>query len=521
MLLEAHNLKFHIKDRLLIDVQSIRIHKNDRIGLVGHNGSGKTTLLELLAGMKKSSEGGLVSPHTSLELLPQLKNMNTTLSGGEVTQTYIDKVLVQNPDILLADEPTTNLDTNHIEILETQLTKWQGAFIIVSHDRTFLDALCTVIWEIKDGKINKYPGNYSDYATQKKLERKQNDNAYKEYVKKENQLKEALIKREEIAERATKRPKGVSSLEASKSKMYYVNKQKKLRKSATAIETRLDKLEKVQKTKELPAVKMALPNEKMIKGRIVIRATGFKGMVANRKLWNATNFNIRGGDKIAIIGQNGAGKTTLIKKIVNRDEGITISPSLKVGYFSQNLDILNKKESIIENVRSTSIQEESFIRTVLARLQFFKGEVHKEVAILSGGERVKVAFAKLFASDINTLILDEPTNFLDILAIESLENLLQEYDGTILFVSHDRKFIQSIATRILSIENGSIKVFEGTYEEYLHNKNKKRPNPKANELLVLETKISEILGKLSIDPSKELEKEFQKLLKEKKALKDD
>ena len=203
---------------------------------------------------------------------------------------------------------------------------------------------------------------------------------------------------------------------------------------------------------------------------------------------------------------------------MTESDGIQISPAVKIGYFSQNLDILDINQSILENVQSTSIQEESFIRTVLARLHFFREEVYKKVNVLSGGERVKVAFAKLFVSDINTLILDEPTNFLDIHAVEALESLLKEYEGTILLVSHDRQLIQSIATKILAIENQEIRLFDGTYEEYKRYTPKEKRDMDADNRLLLETKISEVLSRLSIEPSEELEEEFQRLLAEKRKM---
>lgn len=519
ILLEATYVKLYVRDRLLLDVEHMQIHRQDRIGLVGRNGSGKTTLLEVLAGKMTTITGNITSD-AKVELLPQLKHTKTTKSGGEVTQEYINHALSKRPDILLADEPTTNLDTVHIEKLERQLKRLQGAIVIVSHDRAFLDSLCTVIWELQDGKIKEYKGNYSDYVVHKEMERRQRENAYEQYVKKKEKLEDALVLKEQKAERATKKPKKVSASEAriTGAKPYFANKQKKLRKAAKAIETRLEKLEEVEKVKELPPVKMKLPNEEAFKGRIVLRVDDVPGVIGERVLWKSTSFAVRGGDKIAIIGKNGVGKTTLVKKIMTGAERVTISPSVKLGYFSQNLDVLNEDKSILENVRSTSNQDETFIRTVLARLHFFRDDVYKKIEVLSGGERVKVAFAKLFVSNINTLILDEPTNFLDIEAIEALERLLQDYEGTILLVSHDRRFIQSIATRIFTIENHGINIFEGLYEEYIYYVPPKEQDMRGDERLLLETKISAVLSQLSIEPTEELELEFQKLIKEKRNL---
>src|SRR5690625_1866373 len=214
ILLEANHLKVYIKDRLLFEVDHLKIQKKDRIGLVGTNGSGKTTLLEVLAGNLHPEEGN-VSVHGTLELLPQLKNTRTTKSGGEVTQEYINRSIAKKTDILFADEPTTNLDAAYIEKLESQFSRWQGAIVIVSHDREFLDTQCNVIWELDDGKFTVYKGNYSDYVSQKELEMTQQENAYDQYVKKKKQLESALEEKEQKAQRATKKPKNISPSEAN------------------------------------------------------------------------------------------------------------------------------------------------------------------------------------------------------------------------------------------------------------------------------------------------------------------
>ncbi|WP_077302986.1 Vga family ABC-F type ribosomal protection protein [Virgibacillus pantothenticus] len=514
LLLEASNITHFIRDRKLIATEALRIHKGDRIGLVGKNGSGKTTLLQILA-QKITAETGKITLYGTIELVPQLKQMNTTKSGGEVTQAYINNALASNADILLADEPTTNLDTFHIEKVEKQLQRWKGALILVSHDREFLDTLCTSIWELEDGTITEYKGNYSDYQEQKDLKLYQQEQAYENYVKKKTQLEEALELKEKKAQRATKKPKQTSNSEAkiTGAKPYFANKQKKLRKAAKAMETRLEKLEKVEKVKKTTPIKMNLPNEDAINnGRSLIRVENLEGLVDQRLLWNKVSFQINGGDKIAIIGANGSGKTTFIKKLLHQTKQIHHSPAMEIGYFSQNLDVLDTSKSILQNVSDTSNQTETLIRTVLARLHFYRDDVYKQVAVLSGGERVKVAFAKLFVSDINTLILDEPTNFLDIEAVEALEELLVDYEGTVLFVSHDRKLIRTVATRIIAFEDQTIKMFTGTYEEYKQDTNVSNQDSTEQELMLIETKITEILGKLSLEHSDQLEQEFQALI---------
>lgn len=522
ILLDAHNIKQYVRDRMLLNIAQLHVYQNDRIGLVGENGSGKTTLLHIL-NQDLIPEEGFVTQFAKTELIPQFKKMDTTNSGGEVTQMYIYRSLDKKPELLLADEPTTNLDTKSIENLEQQLNAWQGAFIVVSHDREFLDHVCTSIWEIRNGEIIQYSGNYSKYLQQKEVEHRQEQLAYEKYKNEKKQLEEAIKLKEMKAQQATKKPQHLSSSEAriKGAKTYYSNKQKKLRKTVKSLETRLDKLNMVEKTKELPPIKMDILNSNTFKHRTIFRIENLSGAIKDRLLWNSTSFNIYGGDKLAITGSNGVGKTTLLKKIVENQSGVTISPSVKMGYFSQNLDILELDKTILENVQSSSSQNETLIRTVLARMHFFKDDVYKSANVLSGGERVKLALTKVFLSDVNVLVLDEPTNFLDTNAIEAFESLLEAYEGSVIFVSHDRKFIDKIATRIITIHNKEISLFEGTYDELKEKrKTKTTEDTIENDKLLIDMKITEVLSRLSVDPSEELEKKYQNLIRKKRALDD-
>lgn len=520
LLLEATAINYNVQDRLLFKIDSLKIHRHQRIGIIGRNGSGKTTLLNILAG-KILLEKSDIHLSTSIKLVPQLKKSDVEKSGGEITQMYLQEAFNESPGILMVDEPTTHLDAERIEWLERKLLESQRTLLVVSHDRTFLDTLCTDIWEIDNGTVTEYKGNYHDYANQKALEIKEQQTAFEKYEKEKQQLKEAIIKKEERAQRATKKPKNLSVTDARQKgvKPYYANKQKKLRKTASAFETRLEQLEEVKKPKEIPAIKMDILNEDIIRNQVIVRAEQVSSKINAHFLWKPVNFYIRGGDKLAIIGANGTGKTTLIKKIIQEEEGIVISPAVKIGYFSQHLTILNEEKSILENTQLTSKQNETLIRTVLARMNFRNDDVYKKVNVLSGGEKVKVALAKLLLSDVNMLVLDEPTNFLDIQSLEAFETLMQNYQGTVIFVTHDRMLVKKLATKILEINNQEITIFDGTFAEYEEQQNDRTINENEEELLLIETKISDVLSRLSIEPSEQLEQEFQKLLQEKKELK--
>jgi len=522
-ILEINQLKISVNGNVLLHIPHLQAQEGQRIGLVGRNGEGKTTLLQYIYG-NIPTETGTIKVNGTCQFIPQLKRTDTVKSGGEITAEYVTEALTSSPKLLLADEPTTNLDTNHVEWVEKELKRLNGTLLLVSHDRQLLDNVCDTIWELEGGKVSIYSGNFSQYLEQKERERQHQQTEYEKYKQKERQLAEALEQRQQKAEKATKTPKKVSPSERRilGAKPYFAKKQKKLNKNAKAIQTRLEKLQEVEKPKEIPPIEMTLPNEKNIKKGIILRIEELEGVAGGKKLWNPATFFVKGGDKIAIIGPNGAGKTTLLKKIMDgSDEAITGSPAMKIGYFAQNLSVLDQDKSILENVSQDSLQSETLIRTVLARLHFYREEVYKPVHVLSGGERVKVSLAKLFVSNSNTLILDEPTNYLDVYALKALEDLLKEYEGTILFASHDRRFISSIATKILSLEGQQLRMFEGNYEAYLGKEDKLERDELEDQLLKVETAIVDVLGRISLDPNNEsLEAEFQELVKKKKVLED-
>lgn len=516
-LVKLQNVKKELADRVLFEIEELSIHSGDRIGLVGTNGSGKTTLLTIISG-EIEVEQGYVERNTSVSLLPQLKRTDTTKSGGEVTAEYIIQALNKNPQVLLADEPTTHLDTSHIRWIEQQFQKFQGSLVVISHDREFLDRVCDTIWELNDGKLTVYSGNYSMYKSEKQKEFQQQQIEYEKYVKKSRQLEEAKKRKEKQAQRATKAINSVgdSEYKLKGSTPYFEKKAKKLHKVQKSMETRLEKLEKVDKPKEVNVVKIKLPNMDAIRNRFIIRGFDVEGRVPGKQLFHPSNFTLKGGEKVAVIGDNGSGKTTLLRKILKENDGITLSPAAQIGYFAQNLSVLNKEKTILENVAESSKQSETLIRIVLAQLQFKGREVYKKIKVLSGGERVKVSLAKIIVGDYNTLILDEPTNFLDIQAVQALESLLKQYEGSLILVSHDRRFISEIAEKSWVIEDKKLSEFSGTYEEWERSlKMNTSMNELDEEMVRIENEITTVLGKLSIEPNEELDNQFQELLKRK------
>lgn len=527
--LTIQEIKYSIGIRDLLNIEKIQMQDGQRVGLVGPNGSGKTTLFNIING---SVDADVADFHINgrIALLPQLKKTATTKSGGEVSQDYILRALSENPQLLLADEPTTNLDTSHTEWVEKQFAAFQGALLLISHDRTFLDALCDTIWELDEGQITEYPGNYSAYLEQKDNERKHQQKEYEKFQQKRHQLEDAIGLKERQAQRAGKSQKKLTSSEArdaSGVSPHHQTIQKGLHQNRKALEKRLEKLEVVEKPQEVTPIQMDLPNEKSFKNKVVIRAEKLSGVIGDKQLWKPTTFFVKGGDKVGVIGPNGSGKTTLIRKILaNQTENLYCSPALKIGYFAQNLNILNLEQTILENVTMDAIQNETLIRTVLAQLGFYQNDVNKLVSVLSGGERVKVSLAKLLVGDYNTLILDEPTNYLDVYALEALEALLKNYEGTLLFVSHDRHFVSEIADKILAFEDGELEWFADDYQAFLKRNLTNERDLTAENLATVEMQIARVLSDLSnplwTDAEKEaLDIEFQALLKQKRQLQKD
>ncbi|MCG8500714.1 MAG: ABC-F type ribosomal protection protein [Firmicutes bacterium] len=522
LILEANNIKKYYGDRLILDVPNLKIYQNDRIGLVGMNGAGKTTLMDILSQRKEPDEGSvklygkhayinqLEDPDGSM-LTPKIAKelgvdaFNRHLSGGEKTRVKIAQGLSANSHILFADEPTCNLDVNGIKLLEEKMVSFDGALLLISHDRTLLDNLCNKIIEVCDGTIKEYMGNYSHYKTQKEMARDRQQFEYEQYIQKKQELEKAITDRSRRAGKMKKTPARMGNSEARLHKRSTTGIQAKLRKTTKALETRVEKLEKKEKPKEMPKLRIDIPAIGKLYGKVVISGEGVGKAYGEKVLFQKSDFQIYNGDKVAFIGNNGTGKTTLLRMILAGEKGISTAKHLKIAYFSQALEGLDENSTILEDIMETAIQPEYLVRTILARLLIKGDDVYKGINVLSGGERVKVAFAKIFVQDINMMILDEPTNFLDTGSIEALEEVLQSYKGTLLFVSHDRRFIRKIADKLMILEHQTLTMFDGDYNQYMESKEKQYHTGRKeirNKLLLMENKLSEITIKLCM-PSKD------------------
>lgn len=562
MILACKNIsKAFGTDEILKNV-SFHINENEKAAIVGINGAGKSTLLKIIMNELKADDGevilakgctmGYLAQHQDLdsgntiydemlevkrdiieldERIHQLENdmklvtgkdldnmLNTytrlthefelkngysykseitgvlkglgfpeedfsktvnTLSGGQKTRVSLGKLLLSSPDVILLDEPTNHLDMESIAWLENYLLNYKGTVIIVAHDRYFLDKVVTKIIEIDHGKGSSYEGNYSEYAKKKAMLQ---DAMLKQYLNQQQEIKH----QEEVI-----------------TKLRSFNREKSI-KRAESREKMLDKIERIEKPVTSEAQINIRLEPHITSGNDVLTITDLSKSFGAEPLFKNLNFEIKREEKVAIIGNNGTGKTTILK-IINgalpADSGeIKLGSKVKIGYYDQEHQVLNMDKTLFDELQDTYPDlDNTAIRNVLAAFLFTGDDVFKRIKDLSGGERGRVSLAKLMLSKANLLILDEPTNHLDIMSKEILERAINNYTGTVLYVSHDRYFINKTATRILDLTNHSILNYIGNYDYYLEKKEEVEKMHFGNSIDNLESNKGETITTTKLD----------------------
>ncbi len=374
----------------------------------------------------------------------------STLSGGQKTRVALGKLLLLKPDLIILDEPTNHLDMSSITWLETYLLNYKGAVIIVSHDRYFLDRIANKVIEIDNTKATVFTGNYSAYAAKKEALRAAE---YSAYMKQQQDIKH----QEEVIE-----------------KLRSFNREKSIRRAESRVKM-LDKIEVLEKPTQVRADMHLKLEPKYTSGNDVLQVENLSKSFGSLTLFENLNFELKKGEHVAVIGDNGTGKTTILKiinELVAPDTGeIRLGSNVAIGYYDQEHHVLHMDKTLFEEISDDyPTLTNTEIRNTLAAFLFTGEDVFKQVKALSGGERGRVSLAKLMLSEANFLILDEPTNHLDILSKEILEDALNAYTGTVLYVSHDRYFINKTASRILDLNNKALTNYLGNYEYYLEKK---------------------------------------------------
>ena len=490
---------------MLKDV-SFHLEDKEKAAIVGINGSGKTTLLRCILGIEEADEGSIAfSKEKKMDYLAQqhadIETENEdydTLSGGQKTRKRLEEILQEKPDLLILDEPTNHLDIGSIQWLEKVLKRYDGAVLLVSHDRYFLDKIVTKVIDLERGKVRMYQGNYSAYAEKKRQLREAEWKAF--------QNQQAEIKHQE----------------AVIEKLKQFNREKSI-KRAESREKMLSKVERLEKPEELENEMKLLFSPRESSGNDVLMAKELGKSYDGRRLFSHGTFSLQRGEHVALIGDNGTGKTTLLKilnGLVQADEGeFRLGSKVKIAYYDQEHAVLHMEKTLFEEIQDTyPDMNNTKVRNVLAAFLFTGDDVYKRIQDLSGGEQGRVSLAKLMLSDANFLILDEPTNHLDIQGKEVLEEAIRNYEGTVLYVSHDRYIINKTATRIIELFSNRFDNYIGNYDYYIEKKEDVRAygDSLQKDKMPLEAIDPEETQRLEEKESKRLDWENQKELSAKR-----
>jgi macrolide transport system ATP-binding/permease protein len=543
-LFSAQNLAQTKGDQDIFKNVNLEVHVGEKVALVGPNGIGKTTLLRILAGIDKPVDGKLrffsqiqtgyltqneafppeATVQTVLETTSLKKpNINwqealsrfnftgfesqkvSLLSGGEKTRLKLACLWLQGCDLLLLDEPSNHLDMEQLNWLEKYLRDYPGTVLVVSHDRYFLDRIVSRVVELSKTGITSYPGNYSAYKKAKEAKFAQDLKTYYDQEKQARKIEQAIEKLTSWEEKAHRQSRRKARAEGPSmgSKEYYRVKAKKIAKNVKNTVKRLERLEeeRIAKPKKGPGINLSF-QERRHGGDRLLTAEGVTKSYGDRVILDQLHFYLRPGEKAALTGNNGTGKTTLLRLILNQepiDQGqLWISPAAKIGHLDQEIQSIENRRTILEEVTRTGCQP-ALARQLLAGLLIRGDAVFKPCSVLSMGERVRVALIKLLVAQYDLLLLDEPTNFLDLESREKFEEALLAFEGAVIVVSHDRYLLDRVCGATWHLQNGKLTVYPGKFSQYLAAQGEKKEESQYDkeDKARLELRLAQLDGELS------------------------
>lgn len=556
--------------QVLTDV-TLDVNTGDRIGLVGENGAGKTTLASIIAGEMEPDGGQIIWYKPGLRVghlrqsssyalnvfyemategsrpeaaehffalssrlgLKQVSRWDESrflgLSGGEQTKLALASIWVTQPDVLILDEPTNHMDFQGVEWLAAELRKYQGAAVIISHDRYFLDQVVSRILELANGTVTNYTGNYSHYREEKRRRFRIQLHQYEAQQHREKQIEDQIRRMQNWSARAHREAgkKGTMNEMRMGIKEFYRAKAKK---RDQQVKSRIKMMEKmrregVEKPREEPDVRFQLAGADK-RGRRIIVAENLGMAYPGKILFSSSSFYVQRGEKVGMFGPNGCGKTTVIRLLLQADQptegNIWLSPSLRPGYLSQDVAGLDPGKNALDNLGVSGRQEVTRARTLLANMGFDETMVLKPVRNLSLGEQMRIKLAEMVLKDKDLLILDEPTNHLDLNSRECLEATLSEYSGTLLLVTHDRYLLERVCDKMLVFENKKVVRKEHEFKRYWEEGKQSTENC-GQQKMIIETRMAWLAGKLAElgpeDPEfAGLDQEYKDLARKKREL---
>ena len=569
VLMRIRDIQKNYGDKIVLKGINFDIKEGDRIGFVGNNGAGKTTLANIIDGSVSADQGTIEVPNQTLKIgylhqssdysvndfldvvdnqsenqvyhhtsklgLAKVKtwekNRIEHLSGGEKLKISLAKIWASKPDLLLLDEPTNHLDLVGLEWLVNELKAFRGAVVIISHDRYFLDRTIKQIIELEDGLLNIFKGNYTEYKQQKEALYKSQLHQYEVQQKNKERIEGQIANLQNWSQKAHRQSTKHGSPSERKQmgmKEYFRVKAKKMdiqvKSKMKRLENELEK-NKVDKPKEEAELQFSY-EQSTKRGKRILEAKDLEKRFGNQLLFHSSHFYFKQGEHIGIIGENGCGKTTLIKMIRGEEQAtngeIWMSESLKIGYLSQDVTDLDVTQTPLEATGITDRDQLSKARTIFANIGLKEDKLNQPIQALSLGVRTRIKLVMMLLEKVDLLILDEPTNHLDLASRESLEKVIKEYSGTVLVVSHDLYFLESIAEKLLAFNSGSIYRKEMSMQEYMERKNQvEKKVDNEEELLLIQNEITTLLGKISLlskedESYKEIDQRLNELIKQKK-----